>query len=574
MGLMNKTLVALVFSLTCTAHAIDLNHSNEDAYWKEIKFTVDLALTFLDYQVGGKGNAATISNGACYMQPEDFGACVKALQTLGLMLNPSMSIIPKTALSDASWKSVKVVRDLGLMVLVEGRLDTAVLAAFKPQERVAYVQEDRTRILAAGKAVIASIRTNRFPIDFHSLALEMRANAPADVPEGKIAVAVASGFMLAIDPHSHFDLTKLMQESDRNADQSLTGIGAELTMQDGMPTVVKPIAGGPSEKILQNGDVILQADGQVLKGLPLDKVVGLLRGAEHTQVRLKIQRGANQLETQITRAKIVLLNVEPRVSEDLGRTIGYVRLGSFMDDQACTKIKADIQRMQNQDKVEALILDLRNNGGGALDQAICIGGLFAGQQPIVYVKDLNTGKIVGTGKGLWPAITNKPMVVLINSGSASASEIVSGALQGLERAWLVGDRSFGKASVQSGAPLRVDPNLMFFRTTARFYVPMKGIGGTLQMRTNQRVGVVPDFEVPVKPNSTPEGLFSMREGDLFPYSLTAETKSWDLLRPSEAAVIQNCLDTGKRADGLYASRPGQDYQLLKAEEVLACELGK
>jgi len=564
---MIRVLSGLLFFLNMSsAHAIDI--AKEDTYWKDVTLTLDQALSGLDGHLGPK----VIPNSACYVNAQGFGSCVKAIQTLGALLTPADSLIPKSGMNNPLWKGQKVIRDYGSFVLVEGAQDPATLAALKPQERIQAIQDDLNSTLQAAADEIKGAVPGNTPIDFHALAHELAAKAPASIPQGKLAVAIAGGFMLATDAHSHFDLTQEMNDSNTDADQSLTGIGCELMMQNGLPTVVKPIVGGPSEKILNSGDVIMQANGQDFAGWPLDKVVEALRGPEHTVVQLSVLRGQEKLNPQITRAKIVIKNVDGHVVQDFQPKVGYLHLGSFIDAQGCDKLKAQIQNMQTNDKVDSFILDLRGNPGGEINQAICIGGLFAGRQPIVYVKDLQTGKIAETGTGPAPAATDKPMVVLINGGSASASEIVSGALQGLERAWIVGDRSFGKASVQSGSPLSLDPHLMFFHTTARFYVPMKVGDGPLQMRTNQRVGVVPDFSVPFKPNATPDELFTMREGEMYPYSLTAETNSWDSVRPAQVATIQNCVTGEGGADKLYASRPGYDYQLLKAEEVLACSL--
>jgi carboxyl-terminal processing protease len=390
-----------------------------------------------------------------------------------------------------------------------------------------------------------------------------------------LAVAIASGFLLATDAHSHIDLTQEMSETQSNADQSLVGIGAELTMTDDIATVVRAIPGAPSVQFLKPGDQIIVADGHDLTGMKLSQVVDLIRGQEHTVANLKIKRGPETLAFAITRAKILIKNEQSSEVQDLaGLKIGVLKLLTFTDFNACASLKADIHRMESTDKVDAFILDLRDDPGGLLDQATCIGGLFVGRQPIVYTKDLTSGRIERTEYGPENQVTTKPMVVMINGMSASASEIVSGALQGYKRAWIVGDRSFGKASVQTGDTLTIDQHLTLFHTTARFYVPIMTDNGTIEMRTNQRVGVVPDFMIPKKPDATPDDLFQMREAELFPYALTAQTESWDSLRPRETQKIQDCLDKGKRADAKYASTSGQDYQQLKAEEVLACAAGK
>jgi len=576
---MIRWFAVLTLVLAQSVHAIDLK--DEDTYWQSVTFTIDQALTFLDLF----NKVSVIPNGACYIKTdngkpapsaEGYGSCVKAVQTLGSFLEPMETMIPKSELSDPQYKTVKVIKDLGSFVLVEGTPDLSAFAKMKPQEKVASIANDRKQTMdAAAVEVQKIVSTGKFPLDFHALLKEMAAKAPKSVIPAKMAVAIASGYLLATDAHSHIDLTQQMQDTEANADQSLTGIGAELTMTDEVTTIVRPIPGGPSENLLKTGDQIVNVDDHDIAGMKLNQVVDMIRGQEHTTVKLVIKRGPETLPFSIQRAKIVIKNEQPSEVKDIdGLKVGVLKLLAFTDGNACTNLRADIKRMESADKVDAFILDLRDNGGGLLDQATCIGGLFVGRQPVVYTKDINTGRVVYTGYGPDSQATAKPMVVLINAMSASASEIVSGALQGYQRAWIVGDRSFGKASVQTGDMLTIDQHLTLFHTTARFYVPMKTANGKLDMRTNQRVGVVPDFSVPKKPDATADELFQMREAEIFPYALTAQTESWDSLRPQETAKVQDCLDKGKRADAKYASSPNQDYQQLKAEEVLACSLGK
>jgi carboxyl-terminal processing protease len=469
----------------------------------------------------------------------------------------------------------------------------------KPLDRVALIAKERDKLMAMGareaKRVARGVDAARslaeiqkLLIDFRGLAQLMKSKAPDTVRNAQLAFALANGFIQAVDPHGHLDVKSAMVARNNDADEEVSGIGVEITLQDGLPIVVSPVPDQPAERAgLRSGDIITEAlnDGKVVsfKGVALDNVVSTLRGPADTTVHVKVQRGPTSFEVDILRATFKAKNVDSKMVEDMksgGKSLktGYIRLKNFMDENpltgvsACSKIKDAIHAL-DKDGAEAYVLDLRGNGGGLLTQAICIGGIFAGKHNIVFEKDLVEGE-VNPGPSREAATTDKPLVVLINGGSASASEIVAGALQGLKRAWLLGDRSFGKASVQAEQIFKFDKHISYFRTVARFYVPVLDDQGKESMRTNQRVGVMPDFQVLARPNISPDEAFVMREGDQFPYSLTAETTNWEIIRKDDVGRLQNCLDAGRRADSVYAETSGLDFQLLKAEEVLACQLGR
>jgi carboxyl-terminal processing protease len=214
--------------------------------------------------------------------------------------------------------------------------------------------------------------------------------------------------------------------------------------------------------------------------------------------------------------------------------------------------------------VSGLVLDLRGNLGGLIDQAVCIGGLFLGREVVVKVKDLDRDSFEELSSSK-PAATDLPLVVLIDAGSASASEIVSGAIQDHQRGWLLGERSFGKGTVQANMNFWND-KIVFYRTVQRFYQPTG--------RTNQQVGISPDFEVPATPSATEEDRFRLREADIFPHGLGAVGPMWAQPRPEEARKVNGCVAGEKLADKVFAEAKARghavDYQLLRAEETLRC----
>lgn len=575
------------FMCAFSAYAADLDQKTLEGFWKEIVFNTKQASQMsFDIPVRVGGAIYAIPNAKCYIKPEYFVGCVKAVSALGSLLSIPKVLVATQEIGNAQWIGSKVVRDLGPLTLIEASPNRKNnLVNLKPKERIDLIRSERDSLLAAGTEIIneAKKASQDIPVDFHELVAGFLSETKPDVVEGQKAVAIASGFFMGIDAHAHIDLTKVLRANASNADISLTGIGAEVSQQDGLTVIVRPMPGGPAEKLgLLPGDAIVKVDHQSVRDIPLDKVVSMLRGQENTKVHVTYIRAGLEMEIEIIRARIVTLNVEARIVSDVesvsgpgSMKLGLIRLKSFQDDNGCSKIEAAMTAMQSgAQPVQGFILDLRGNPGGNILQAQCVGGLFAGRQDIVYSKDLSSGKVVATYAGKSDAITKLPVVVLIDGHSASASEIVSGALQGLKRAWVAGDRSFGKATVQTGLPMQEDSNLYLFRTTNRFYTPVLDEQGVMQSRTNQRVGVVPDFAIPVKPQASAEELFVMREADMYPDSLDEDTKQWDLIRPMEAARIQKCMDTNGRADKLYAAKRSADFQLLKAQEILACESGQ
>lgn len=589
---MGKVLpVSLLLLFASFVHAVEVDKKADDARWRAIVFNVNEATALFDQQVTANNRTIDVPNLGCYTSAEAFVACVRAIQGLGEAITPSRTLIPAEEAKGSEWADAKIEQTVGPLVLLNGSARASVINQLKPSERVALIkhehdllyqigQQESARLLAALKQRTTLISLFGQMINFHKLALDLHGEAQKDAIEGKLAVAMANAYMMALDAHAHIDLVQADNDQTSNADSTLSGIGIEISMQGKLPVVVRPIPDQPAEKAgLHSGDLITESDDEngahPFAGMTIDQIVNLLRGPKGTKVHVHIQRGQKSFETDIVRTTFTNKNVDPRMVNDIdGHKIGYIRLASFMDQNeetkvsACSKI-ADAVRDMGKQGAEGYILDLRGNGGGLLTQAVCIGGLFAGKKPIVYEKSLATG-FVNQMVAPNAAITDKPLAILINGASASASEIVSGAMQGLERAWLVGDRSFGKASVQAPSPFKDDQNLLLFQTIARFYVPVTESSGKLAMRTNQRIGVVPDFEVPKNPKGNPDDDFMMREGDLLPDSLPADTKSWDSVRPSQVADIQHCLDQNRRADSVLAANPSSDYQILKAEEVLVC----
>jgi carboxyl-terminal processing protease len=280
--------------------------------------------------------------------------------------------------------------------------------------------------------------------------------------------------------------------ADETADMNVTtsgqfgGLGIELTMEDGVIKVVTPMDDTPAAKagILAN-DFIVAVDGESLQGVSLDEAVKKMRGAVGTPITLTIRRTnvTTPIEVKLVRAEITVDAVKGRVEGD----VAYLRISSFTK-QAFAGLDKQISKLTDQigaDKIKGYILDLRSDPGGLLDQAILVSDAFLNGGEIVSTRGRHPEQSQRFNAKAGDLTDGKPLIVLINGGSASASEIVAGALQDQRRATIVGTRSFGKGSVQTIIPLGADGSLRL--TTALYYTPSG--------RSIQGTGITPDIKV-------------------------------------------------------------------------------
>jgi carboxyl-terminal processing protease len=265
------------------------------------------------------------------------------------------------------------------------------------------------------------------------------------------------------------------------------GLGIEVTMEDGVIKVVAPIDDTPAAKagVLAN-DFITHIDDEPVQGLTLNQAVDKMRGPVNTKIRLKIVRKGQDKPLELTLTRDVIRVVSVKYHSE-GDDIGYIRITQF-NEQATTGLKKAIADLtaQDGDKLKGFILDLRNNPGGLLDQAISVSNAFLNRGEIVSTRGRNADETQRFTARPGDLTKGKPVIVLINGGSASASEIVAGALQDHKRATMIGTRSFGKGSVQTIIPLG-NGNGALRLTTARYFTPSG--------RSIQAKGIVPDIEV-------------------------------------------------------------------------------
>jgi carboxyl-terminal processing protease len=316
----------------------------------------------------------------------------------------------------------------------------------------------------------------------------VRADYVEKPNDGKLIETAINGMLAGLDPHSSYMDAKSFRDMQVQTRGEFGGLGIEVTMQDGLIKVVAPIDDTPAAKagILAN-DLITKLDGDQVQGLTLNQAVEKMRGPVNSKIKLTIMRkGVDKpIEVEVTRAVIRVRSARWHVE---GNDIGYIRLTQF-NEQTTSGLKkaiADIQSKVPEDKLKGYVLDLRNNPGGLLDQAISVVDTFINKGEIVSTRGRNADETQRFDARPGDLTKGKPVIVLINGGSASASEIVAGALQDQKRATLLGTRSFGKGSVQTIIPLG-SGNGALRLTTARYYTPSG--------RSIQAKGIEPDVVV-------------------------------------------------------------------------------
>ena len=306
-----------------------------------------------------------------------------------------------------------------------------------------------------------------------------------DIEQSEVIDAAINGMLQSLDPYSSYMSPETFKNMNNDTKGEFGGLGIEITMENGLVKIITPIDGTPADKVgILPGDFIVKISNKQVKGMSLLDAVKLMRGKVGTSIEITIRRPDidNEIKFKITRAIIKIREV----SAELKDNVAYIRLRAF-NEQSHNQLLKQLDKISN--NVEGYILDLRNNPGGLLSQAIKITETFLDGGEIVSTKGRNKSdiKIFNARKG--DKINNKPLIILINQGSASASEIVSGALKDHKRAILIGEKSFGKGSVQSIIPLRNKGGLRL--TTAKYYLPSgesiheKGVEPDINVKKNK-----------------------------------------------------------------------------------------
>ncbi|MCH2394872.1 S41 family peptidase [Oceanibaculum sp.] len=381
----------------------------------------------------------------------------------------------------------------------------------------------------------------------------VRADYVEEVTDEKLVESEINGMLTALDPHSGYLTAKSYQDMQVQTRGEFGGLGIEVTMEQGLVKVVSPIDETPAFRAgLQPGDFITHLDGEQVLGLTLAEAVERMRGRVGSEIKLTIRRAAQEpFEVTIKRDVIRIRSVRSRAIDN----IGYIRITTFNEQtqSGLEKAIADLRAEKGKDLI-GIVLDLRNNPGGLLDQAISVSDSFLNQGEIVSTRGRRTEDSQRFNAKSGDIADGLPIVALINGGSASASEIVAGALQDHKRALVLGTKSFGKGSVQTIIPLPGHGAMRL--TTARYYTPSG--------RSIQAVGIEPDLQVPAARIDLIDESKRRSEADL------RGALNNDTLKPQQAPANQNDPAAAPAPEAAPAPTLGDDndYQLIRAVDLL------
>jgi carboxyl-terminal processing protease len=382
----------------------------------------------------------------------------------------------------------------------------------------------------------------------------IRAQYVNDVDTGALIRAAINGMLNSLDPHSSYLSAEEFEDMRVQTRGVFGGLGIEITQQDGMVRVIAPIDDTPASRAgVQPGDLITHANGEALMGMTLNQVLDLLRGPVGSEIIITIVREGvtDPFDLSLIRDQIRMQPVRVRTEGN----IVVLRVTTFNEqtfENMRTGLASAIAEMGGIERLQGVVLDLRNNPGGLLMQAIRVSDAFLERGEIVSTRGRSEGQGERYNAEPGDLIEGRPIVVLINAGSASASEIVAGALQDHRRAVVVGTRSFGKGSVQSLIPLRGDGAMRL--TTSLYYTPSG--------RSIQALGVAPDIVVQQQPRQT--------EAESTPAARPGRSES--SLRGAIGQQISDderrMMEEEERAAEEVARVRAEDYQLAYALDIL------
>jgi carboxyl-terminal processing protease len=390
-------------------------------------------------------------------------------------------------------------------------------------------------------------KPDALPLDDLRMFAEVFGRIKSDyveqVDDRELLASAIRGMLGGLDPHSSYLDPEEYRDLQVGTTGEFGGLGIEVGMEDGFVKVIAPIDDTPAQRAgMQAGDMIVRIDGKPIKGMSLSDAVKLMRGKPGSTIELTVVRDGegNPLTVNIERAVIKVASVKSRTLEP---GYGYLRISNFQARTTEDLLKAVAKlKQENKGGLKGVVLDLRNNPGGVLNAAVGVSDAFLDEGLIVYTKGRVDDSKLEFKAGPDDILDGAPMIVLVNGGSASASEIVAGALQDQARALVMGDKTFGKGSVQTIVP--IDERTALKLTTARYYTPSG--------RSIQAQGIVPDIELA-------RGSVTLAEK-----SEIAPLKEADLMRHlDDANDPEVTVD-----DAEDAPLAAEDYQLSEALNVL------
>ncbi len=392
---------------------------------------------------------------------------------------------------------------------------------------------------------------------FADVMARVRTDYVAPTKDDKLVDAAIGGMLQSLDPHSALLDSEAFANMQTQTRGQYGGIGIEVTSEDGAVKVISPMDDSPAVRAgIKAGDKLIAVDGTSILGLPLDEAVKRMRGPVGTSIDVTVARdGIEPFIAKVTRETIVLKPVTTKIEGDYG----YIRVATFVNENTGAALNKGIDDIQRQlgGRLKGVVLDLRNNGGGLLDQAIQVTDAFMDRGEVVSTRGRRPDDIERYFGTPGERLAGVPLVILINEGTASASEIVAGALQDRGRATIVGMASFGKGSVQTVIPLRNGRDGALRLTTSKYYTPAG--------RSIQGAGIEPDIEISavrITEEQLKERRAAFRGEEDLPHAL--DNESGAKRKPPHMPADMPPADW----------KETEDYQLKRAYELLAAGLPK
>jgi C-terminal peptidase prc len=511
-----------------------------------------------------------VTTDSCYDSELKFLSCISAVTRL--MDNAPRDLhLVRVAGKSNSGSLMRVLETFDSIAVVEGRKQGHDLVAMLENFRA------RAKAFPAWRELFHATAKQR--IDFDRLRDWLLSEVVDHERVAQYAAAAINGYISVEDAHARIAPAMPRPGGSRgsgpnyaaNVEQpSYSGIGAGILPIGDAVVVTGLVKGAPAASAgLQLYDVILAVDGHSLGSKSAEEVVAALRGPRHTRVVVTVERQGQVRDLQVVRDQVEVKNVFSRVIEDRDQRWGYLAIDSFNAPKTCADTWRELRTLISA-KLDGMILDLRNNKGGLIDQSVCVADLFLDPGlALIEIRGIDRGGRPKKFRTRYPKATGVPMVTLVNASTGSASEVVAGALQDNGRSILVGERTFGKGTVQTARPWDRSGLIMRFYTVARYYLPS---GRGVQLR-----GIQPDLEVLEQPDLRPEDRIALREEDLFPTALAAEASQSAPSSPVGMTAWSECVTSqgmaGHRWSGDRRGGTSSDYPLYVAQDTLACMTG-
>jgi carboxyl-terminal processing protease len=540
--MLNRKLSKFLVTSTLLIQAFSFAASAQDA-----PLSPDKEMTMEFYRV-------VLKEKECRESLRNYLGCAVSIQTLLQNADEHLSLETSASMN----RSIgKIVYDGGPLKIV---LNESVIKEELPKTRkeaFEKIQKKNSELKAKFQdAFNSQMHTTEGSIDGLTAYIEKQYSKKLTKP--MVADALNEYTHISSDPHSDFRFIESLEKGKKEAQKEYAGIGVEVSSSDHGLLVSNVFQGsGAEDAKIQGDDIIFNVDGKDVAGLSIERISKMLMGTPGTNVHVSIKRDSQTLKLTVTRKKIIRKIVSSQLLELFNKKIGYIKYSNFEYEKGCEEIKTALESFNSQNS-DGAILDLRENGGGSVEIAQCIAGLFLGPMKVLvrFEKNVAPGKtVVDTVYTMEEKVYEKPLVILINAYSASASELISGSFKERNRALIVGQTSFGKGSAQG--PVVETKSFQFWGTIGLFFLPSG--------KTNQTIGVKPHLEVHKGLTSSDLEDYPMREKDRFMFPIEPHL--------DQIQVSKECVDAQEPRKVFEQTTKGtikKDMQLLTGAAAIGC----